>query len=69
MGNDWIKNDDFRDTDYGRLDEELGPGKFYGPLDQNRLPPGSSIVPDPKDGLYGIITDVNGIPLGKIRNE
>ena len=64
---DWVPKDEFQKSEYGQLDQELDPSKYYGRLDQEKLPDGSSVVPDPKDGNFGIIKDDFGNPIGKVK--
>ncbi len=63
---DWIPREEFEKTEYGQLDKRLDPSKYYGPLDRSKLPEGSAIVPDPKDGNFGIILDRSGEPVAKV---
>ncbi len=63
---DWIHPERFDKTEYGRLAKELPSGApYYDPFTPDMLPPGASIVPDPKDGKFGIIKGRNGKPLAK----
>jgi hypothetical protein len=63
---DWIPAEEFEKTEYGQLNRRLDPTKYFGQLDRSKLPEGSTIVPDPKDGHFGIIKGCNGEPLGKV---
>jgi hypothetical protein len=63
---DWIPREEFEKTEYGKLNLQLGGRNYLGRLDKSKLPPGSTIVPDPKDGHFGIIKGPNGEPLGKV---
>jgi hypothetical protein len=63
---DWIPADEFEKTEYGQLNRRLNRANYFGRLDRSKLPAGSSVVPDPKDGHFGIIKDRNGEPLGKV---
>ena len=63
---DWITTEKFEKTEYGQLNRQLNPAKYFGRLDRSRLPEGSTVVPDPKDGHFGIIKGRNGEPVGKV---
>jgi hypothetical protein len=63
---DWIPKEEFEKTEYGKLNLRLDPKKYFGRLDRSKLPVGSTIVPDPKDGHFGIIKDPDGEPIGKV---
>lgn len=63
---DWIPPEEFAKTEYGQLDQRLDPSKYYGRLDRSKLPAGATIVPDPKDGHFGIIKGRDGEPIGKV---
>ena len=63
---DWIPTEEFERTEYGRLNKTLDPKKYFGPLDRSKLPEGSTVVPDPKDGHFGIIRDSADNPVGKV---
>ncbi len=63
---DWIPKEEFEKTEYGRLNLQLDGRNYFGSLDKSKLPPGATIVPDPKDGNFGIIKAANGEPLGKV---
>ena len=63
---DWIPKEEFEKTEYGKLDLQLDGRNYLGRLAKSKLPPGSTIVPDPKDGHFGIIKGPNGEPLGKV---
>lgn len=65
MGN-WLSEAEFRRTEYGRLDLKEGAKNYVGPLDRAKLPAGATLVPDPKDGRFGIVKDCNGEPLCKV---
>ena len=62
----WISIDDFEKTEYGRLNKILDGKKYLGRLDNSKLPKDSTIIPDPKDGKFGIIKDSKGSPVGKV---
>lgn len=66
---DWIPTEEFEKTEYGKLNKILNGRNYYGQLDRSKLPPGSTIVPDPKDGRFGIIKGRDGEPIGKVDLE
>lgn len=64
---DWIPNAEFEQTEYGRLNRALpSSAPFYMEVTAGLVPPGGSIVPDPKDGVYGIIKHADGTPIAKV---
>ncbi len=63
---DWMKQEDFDKTEYGQLNLRLDGKNYFGKLIRDKLPIGSTIVPDPKDGNFGIIKDAEGNPVGKV---
>jgi len=63
---DWIPQDKFDQTEYGRLNKILAGKNYFGKLDKEKLLPGSVVIPDPKDGAFGIIKDAQGNPVGKV---
>jgi hypothetical protein len=66
---DWIPTEEFEKTEYGQLNRRLAGRNYFGRLDRSKLPMGATIVPDPKDGRFGIIKDRNGDPVGKVDLE
>ena len=63
---DWIPKEEFEKTEYGKLNLRLDPRKYFGRLDRSKLPAGSTVIPDPKDGHFGIIKGADGEPIGKV---
>ena len=59
---DWIPKEQFDKTEYGQLNLRLDPKKYLGRLYRSKLPPGSTVVVDPKDGHFGIIKGPDGEP-------
>jgi len=63
---EWIPTDEFEKSEYGRLNKQLDGKNYFGKLDRSKLPPGATIVSDPKDENFGIIKDTHGNPVGKV---
>ena len=63
---DFIPNDEFAKTEYGRLNKILDGKKYFGKLAKTKLPENSTIVADPKDGNFGVIKDSQGNQIGKV---
>lgn len=63
---DWIPQDAFDKTEYGRLNQQPGAVKFLGPGESYEVPPGGRVVPDPKDGMFGIVVDRDGNAVCKV---
>jgi hypothetical protein len=63
---DWISPEVFEKTEYGRLNKQPGAINFIGPGAPYEVPPGGRIVPDPKEGRYGIVVDRDGTALYKV---
>ena len=62
----WMPSEEFVKTEYGKLNRILDGRNYYGQLDRSKLPQGSLIVPDPKDGRFGISKGGDGEPIGKV---
>ena len=62
----WMPKDQFEKTEYGRLNKILDGNNYFGMLDRSKLPANATIIPDPKDGHFGIIRDNQGEPVGKV---
>ena len=63
---DWVPEEEFDKTEYGKLNNQLAGKNHFGKLVREKLPANSTIIPDPKDGLFGIIKDAQGNPVGKV---
>jgi hypothetical protein len=63
---DWIPEEEFDNTEYGKLNNQLAGKNYFGKLVREKLPPNSIIIPDPKDGFFGIIKDAHGNAVGKV---
>lgn len=63
---DWIPTGKFEKTEYGKLNKLLDGKNYLGKYDLEKMPSGSRIVKDPKDGNFGIIVNENGAPMGKV---
>ena len=64
---DQLSKEEFENSTYGRLDKELGGRAYKDPFVPEMVPPGGRIVPDPKDGVFGIIVGKDGRPIVKTR--
>lgn len=62
----WIPSEEFEKTEYGQLNLQLDGKNYFGKLDRSKLPPGATIVSDPKNGNFGIIKNAYGNPVGKV---
>ena len=64
---DWIPEEKFYQTEYGRLSKEPAAiNNFFGPGQPYSVPPGGRVVPDPKDGVFGIVVDRDGKAMCKV---
>jgi hypothetical protein len=62
---DWLPQEQFDRTEYGRLNKQPGAMNYVGRT-PFPTPPGGRVVPDPKDGNFGIVVDRDGTALAKI---
>lgn len=64
---DWMPQDEFDKTPYGRLNKQPGAMNYImGPFDPSIVPPGGKVVPDPKEGRFGIVVDSKGEAVAKV---
>lgn len=63
---EWIPKDQFEKTEYGRLNKQPGAINYIGPLRPELIPPGGRVVPDPKEGNFGIVVDSTGTAVCKV---
>jgi len=63
---DWIPPEQFDRTEYGRLNKQPGALNYVGAYEPRMVPPGGRVVPDPKDGRFGIVIDAAGSAVCKV---
>jgi len=64
---EWIPSEQFDQTGYGRLAKQEGAiMNFKMTFDPADVPAGGRVVPDSKDGTYGIIVDREGTAVCKV---
>jgi hypothetical protein len=66
MTAEWISPEQFEKTEYGRLNKQPSAENYVGRLKDEHIPRGGKVVPDPKDGYFGIVVDSTGTAVCKV---